>query len=363
MDQDQLLHISSSPHIRDPQTVPAIMRDVVIALIPALLASIYFFGPRALIITFVAVLFSLLTEQVRATKMLKRPSPLGDLSAVVTGILLAFNLPVSIPLYLVAIGAVFAIGVVKWTFGGLGGNFMNPALAGRAFLLASSMATMTGAAFHKTAFAARLPHSLSGLNDSVAASITHTLKLAPDAISGATPLAALNTITDAGAGSDIILQLQSAFKPLFIGNVGGTIGETSVIALLIGALYLFWRRIINFTIPLTYIGVTFLLFWIFNGVEGVSLLSAPAMTIPVYQVLSGGLILGAFFMATDMVTCPITARGQFIFAAGAGLLTFLIRRFGGYPEGVSYSILLMNILTPLIDKYVRPKVFGVEVQS
>lgn len=355
-EEQKLLHISSSPHIRDNSSVPNIMRDVIIALLPALAAGVYFFGMRALIVTIVAVATSMLTEQIITTKMLKRTSPLGDMSAIVTGLLLAFNLPVSIPLPLVAVGAVFAIGVAKWTFGGLGYNFINPALAGRAFLLSSSMAYMTGAAFRATGTFGKVPVSLSGIPQESAQEIADKTGLAVDAISQATPLAALGSIVEKAHFP--VLELQDAFANLFWGNVGGVIGETSVFALLLGGGYLLWRRVIGFGIPLTYIGVTFLLFWIFNGIEGASLLSSAALTIPFYHILSGGLILGAFFMATDMVTCPITLKGQIIFAIGCGVFTFIIRRFGGYPEGVSYSILLMNLLTPLIDRYVRPTVYG-----
>ena len=359
MAEEQLFHISSSPHIRDTQTVPSIMRDVIIALIPALIAGVLVFGIRALIVTVVAVISAVLTEQIIATKMLKKTSPIGDLSAIVTGILLAFNVPVSIPLPLVAIGSAFAIGVAKWAFGGLGGNFINPALAGRAFLLSSSMAYMTGGAFSRVGSSlGKLPESLSGIPHVVAQNISSSLSIPVDAITQATPLASLATILENGASSDIVMQLQNAFQPLFLGNIGGTIGETSAAAIILGGIYMLWRRVIDFTIPLTYIGVTFLLFWIFNGIEGASLLSSAALTIPFYHILSGGLMLGAFFMATDMVTSPITPPGQFIFAAGAGVLTFVIRKFGGYPEGVSYSILLMNLLTPLIDRYIRPKVYG-----
>ncbi len=338
MESTPQLHISSSPHIRDSRSVPHIMRDVVIALIPTLIASYIFFGVRAILVSVTAVISAVLTEQIIAGAMLKRRGDIRDWSAVITGILIAGNMPVGAPLWMAAIASVFAIAVAKWTFGGLGNNFINPALAGRAFLMASYPAEMTGSIFTQGNSLGKVPELLAGV----------------DGISGATPLAALPEMITKG------IDIQSSLPALFWGNVGGCLGETSVLAILIGAVFLLYRRVIGFTIPVTYIFTVFILFLVFNGIKGASPLSSDALSVATFHILSGGLFFGAVFMATDMVTSPITIKGQFIFALGAGILTFTIRKFGGYPEGVSYSILLMNLLTPLIDRYVKPRVYGTE---
>ncbi|NLW31147.1 MAG: RnfABCDGE type electron transport complex subunit D [Fibrobacter sp.] len=322
------LHISSSPHIRHGESVRGIMLWVIAALIPSLIASVIFFGFQALFLTSVSVISAVLAEWL-ISHLLKRPSSTGDFSAVVTGLLLAYNVSPLLPWWMVAIGSVFAIGVAKMAFGGLGGNFINPALAGRAFLMASYPAAMTS--WKATGFG-----SLSGI----------------DGITSATPLEYFKS----GFSGENISELQNALGNLFIGNVGGCIGETSVIALLIGAMLLWYKKIIGFRIPLFYIGTVFFLFWIFNGSGDV--FSSRALTIPLYQILSGGLMLGALFMATDMVTSPITPTGKIIFALGCGILTFVIRKFGGYPEGVSYSILLMNLFVPHIERYTKPRIYG-----
>src|SRR5690554_602572 len=324
------LHISSSPHIRHGESVQEIMLWVIAALIPSLIASVIFFGFRALFLTCVSVITAVVTEWL-ISRLLKKPSSTGDFSAVVTGILLAYNVSPLLPWWMVAIRSVFAIGVAKMAFGGLGGNFINPALAGRAFLMASYPAAMT--CWKATGFG-----SVSGI----------------DGITSATPLAYFKS--GFSEGSIPISELQGALGNLFIGNVGGCIGETSVIALLIGAMILWFKKIIGFRIPFFYIGTVFFLFWIFNGSGNV--FSSEALTIPLYQVLSGGLMLGALFMATDMVTSPITPKGKIIFALGCGILTFVIRKFGGYPEGVSYSILLMNLFVPHIERYTKPRIYG-----
>ena len=346
MTNENLLHISSSPHIRSAQTVEKIMRDVIIALIPALIAAGLVFGTRAILITLVSVAAAVITEHLISVYLMKKKTTIGDLSAVITGLLLAFNLPVAINPVLAVLGSVFAISVAKMAFGGLGFNFINPALAGRAFLLASYPAAMTGAVFAQSGKFGKLPENLSGINFDMSA---------VDGMSSATPLEAFARLQGV---SFELLDLQSAFMPLFLGNVGGTIGETSALALLIGGIYLIFKKIINPMVPLIYIGGVFLLYWIF-GNSGASFFSGEGLTIPTFQILSGGIFLAAFFMITDMTTTPITAKGQAIFAAGCALITYLIRRYGGYPEGASYAILLMNLGTPLIDKYVRPRVYGV----
>lgn len=326
----ELLHISTSPHIHHPGSVPKVMMWVMIALVPSIIASYLFFGWRAIFLTCVGITSAVLTEWL-ITLLMKKPSTIGDFSAVITGILLAFNVPPSLPWWMVAIGAAFAIGVAKMAFGGLGGNFINPALAGRAFLMASYPAAMTS-------FTAPKLGTISGL----------------DGITSATPLAHFKL--SMMNGSFQALDFQDAIYNLFTGNVGGCIGETSAIALLLGAMILWYKRIIGFAIPLFYIGTVFVLFWLFNGTG--DLFTSGAIIVPTYQILAGGLLLGAFFMATDMVTSPITPNGKIVFGIGCGVLTFVIRKFGGYPEGVSYSILLMNLLVPLIEKYTRPRIYG-----
>jgi len=350
MGNAKLLHISSSPHIRGTQTVTKIMLDVIIALLPVLVAAVLIFGLRALLITLIAVSAAVITEHIISAFLLKKKTTVGDLSAVVTGMLLAFNLPVAISPTLTVLGAIFAIAVVKCAFGGLGFNFMNPALAARAFLLASYPVAMTGGIFAKSGYLGKLPENLSGININALSGASVI-----DGISSATPLVALKNIQAIKAIE--LTDLQESFYYLFTGNIGGTIGETSTLALLLGGIYLIYRGIINPAVPVIYIGGMFFLYWLF-GQSDVSLFSGTALTVAMFQILSGGLFLGAFFMATDMTTTPITAKGQAIFAAGCAIITFIIREFGGYPEGCSYSILLMNLATPLIDRYVKPRVFG-----
>lgn len=317
---ENILTVSHSPHIVGKDTVRSIMLDVIIALLPALIAGCIIFGLRALVVTAVCVLSCVIAEYIW-NKLLKKDNTCGDLSAVVTGMLLAYNMPASIPLWMTVIGSVFAIIVVKQFFGGLGHNFMNPALAARAFLLASWALAMT---------------------TWYPVGTTLPIFSAPDAVSSATPLAAY------GAGDTA----KYSYLTLFLGNYGGCIGETSALALLLGAAYLVVKRVIRIRVPLIYIATVAVGTWLFAGSNGIG--SGDWL----YQILSGGLILGACFMATDYTTTPTTPKGQIIFALGCGIITVLIRVWGGYPEGVSYSILLMNIATPLIDKFTAPKRFG-----
>jgi electron transport complex protein RnfD len=324
------LNLSSSPHMRHSETVPSIMLWVIGALIPSMIASYMFFGVRALFLTIISVVTAVAVEEI-ICRLLKRPSSLKDCSAILTGILLAFNLSPALPWWMVVIGASFSIGVVKMAFGGLGNNFLNPALAGRVFLMACYPAQMN------TWIAPKFG-TLSGL----------------DGVTTATPLTNIKMCM--ANGSFQALDFQDALVNLFIGNVGGCIGETSAIAILIGAVILLYKHIIGFSIPVTFIGTAFLLFWLFNGTG--QLFTSGSIIVPFYHILAGGLLLGAFFMATDMVTSPITRRGKLIFGVGCGVLTFIIRKFGGYPEGVSYSILIMNLFVPLIERFTRPKIYG-----
>lgn len=318
--EKELFVVSHAPHIQSADSIQRTMLDVVIALIPALIAGVFFQGYRAAVVTLLCVLSCVFFEWLWE-KLLKRKNTISDFSAVVTGMLLAFNLPASIPLWMAVIGAFFAIIVVKQFFGGLGYNFMNPALGGRAFLMASwalAMTTWTA------------PHTPLPLWNTA------------DVVTTATPLAAYADQA----------QTLSSYLDLFLGNTGGCIGETSVLAILIGAAYLLIRKVIRLRVPLIYIATVAVGTWIFAGHEG--FFSGDWL----YQIMAGGLMLGAFFMATDYTTTPFTPAGQWIFGFGCGVLTVLIRIWGGYPEGVSYSILLMNIVTPLIDKVTQPRRYG-----
>ena len=303
---DGKLIVSSSPHISSPVKTKNIMLDVIIALIPSLIASIYFFGPRAAVVVIASVATCVIAEYI-CRKVMKREQTIGDLSAVVTGILLAFNLPSSVPIYVPIIGGLVAIVMVKQMFGGLGHNFANPAITARIFLLLSFSGTMTAAVFPQNA----------------------------DVVSGATPLGVLS-------GQEGTLP---TYLDLFLGKCGGALGETCALALLVGGIYLVIRGVITWHTPVVFIATVFL----FSLVLGQD---------PVAEILSGGLFIGAIFMATDYATTPNTAWGKVIFGVGCGLITVLIRVFGSYPEGVSFSILLMNILTPYIERWTRTKPFG-----
>lgn len=304
---ENLLHISVSPHIHGTKSTRGFMFDVILALLPAAIAGTVIFGAEALLVIAVCVGTCVVSEFL-FNLILKQKQTIGDLSAVVTGLILALNLSANVPLWQAVIGSVFAIIIVKCFFGGLGCNIVNPAITARVFMIVA-FGSMTSSAFPK----------------------------ALDTVAGATPLAEL------AAGT------VPSLKDLFLGNVGGTIGETCSLALLIGAAYLLIRKVISWHIPVSFIATVF----VFSlCVEGFDFTTALAW------VLSGGLILGAFFMATDYVTSPTTPLGSIIFGIGAGLITSLIRFWGGYPEGVSFAILLMNILNPFIDKLTARKVFG-----
>ena len=303
--------ISSTPHIRSGESIQSIMRDVIIALVPATAAGIYYFGLRALILIVAAIISAVFFEWLYE-KITKKPVTINDLSAVVTGLLLAMNLPASAPVWVAIVGSAFAIIFAKQLFGGLGQNFINPALAGRAFLLASYPTEMTTWV---------VPNGL-----------------AADAATYATPLAQLKN----GA-------LDASLKQLVIGQVGGTIGETCAIALIIGGIYLLYKHVISWKIPVIYIATVFILF---------AVIGRHGMRMPLQEIFAGGVMLGGIFMATDYASSPVTPKGQVIFAVGAGLLTYLIRTFGGYPEGVSYSILIMNCCVPLIERFTEPTIFG-----
>lgn len=307
------LLVSGSPHIHKQESVSRIMWAVVISVIPAGIAGVIIFGLDALWVTLVAVAAAVLTELVLGM-LTKKKITIFDGTAVITGILLAYNLPPNVPLWLPVIGAIFSIAIGKQVFGGLGQNLFNPALVGRVFLMASWPKYM----------------------------ITFAKPFSLDAVTAATPLAALK---------EGKLLEQISYLDLFLGKRGGCIGEVCILALLIGAAFLLIRGYITWHIPVTYIFTTAFLTYVFGGAQ---IFSGDWL----FGVLNGGLILGAFFMATDYVATPLTAKGQLIFGVGCGLITAVIRLWGGYPEGVSYAILMMNAATPFIDRYTKNRIYG-----
>lgn len=316
------LKVTSSPHMRHEDTTRLIMLDVIIALCPALVWAVYLFGARALTLTAASVGSAVLFEYLYRLIM-NKSNDIGDLSAAVTGMLLAFCLPVSVPLWMPAVGSFFAIVIVKQLYGGIGKNVVNPALAARVFLFLAFPGDMA----RFTAPSEKLPaFSLKGA----------------DIVASATPLASLK---EGVAPPDSLLDL-------FLGNCAGCIGEISVLLLLAGALYLFVRKIITWQIPVCYIATVAVLSYLFpaSGMDAVQYVLS--------TLCSGGLVLGAFFMATDYVTSPVTYRGRIFYGIGCGLITVFIRTCGSYPEGVSFAILVMNCLAWYIDKFTRPRVFG-----
>ena len=324
----KLLNVSGSPHVHSGESVKRIMWDVNIALIPLLLTAILFFGFDALFVCLVSVASCLLFQWLIEKFLLKTKTTITDGSAIVTGLLLAFNLPSNLPLWMVIIGALVAIGIGKMSFGGLGKNPFNPALVGRVFLLISFPVQMT-----------TWPRPLGICN--IFANGT------PDALTGATPLAAFKEAVKAGGSIDL-----PSLMDAFLGHMGGSLGEISALAIIIGGIYLLCRKVISWHIPVSFIGTAFVfgaILWLCN----------PNMYMdPVHVILSGGIMLGAVFMATDMVTSPMSKWGQVVFGIGCGLLTIIIRNWGSYPEGVSFAILLMNACVPLINKGFKPKRFA-----
>ncbi len=319
------LYLSSSPHAHSGTTTDRVMRDVIYSLLPACAVSVYLFGWRALLVLLLAIGGCLATEAL-CRKGMGQPSTLADGSAALTGILLAMNLPPSAPWWLVLVGAVVAIAIGKQVYGGLGHNPFNPALVARVVLLISFPVQMTS-------WTTPAPLG-SGL----------------DAVTSATPLGAMKTAVM--LTGKLPEALSGGLGHYFFGSMAGSLGEVSVLALLLGAAYLFWRRVLTWHIPATFLGSVVVcsgLFWLIDPARYPD---------PLFHLFTGGLILGAFFMATDMVTSPVTSRGMLVFGVGCGLITVLIRLFGGYPEGVSFAILLMNAVTPLIDRFTRPRKFG-----
>ena len=313
---EKLLHVSSSPHVRDHSSTESIMRDVCIAMLPMSIYGVVHFGIHSLLVIVFTVAACVAAEYIYE-KLMKKPITITDFSAVVTGMILALNMPPQAPIWMPMLGGVFAIVVVKQLYGGLGQNFMNPALAGRCFLLIS--------------FAGKM-------NDFTCANIGF------DAVSGATPLAQVKN------GVEVTYSLGD----LFLGNIPGTIGEVSTLCVLIGAAYMVYRKVISLNIPLTYIAAFAVFYFIFGGFNAYT---------TIYELCAGGLMFGAFFMATDYVTSPITPKGQILFGVFLGVMTGIFRLWGASAEGVSYAIVLGNIVVPLIEKVTLPVAFGKEAKK
>lgn len=321
--------VSPSPHVHSGDSVQKNMYGVLLALVPALAASVWFFGLGALIVTLTSVLACVLFEHLIQKFLLKKPSTIMDGSAAVTGLLLAFNLPTNIPLGLIIIGAAIAIGMGKMSFGGLGQNPFNPALVGRVFLLISFPVQMTS---WPVPIAARGAYI--------------------DAVTGPTPLSVVKEGLSAGRPfSELTAEIPS-YLNLFLGQMGGSAGEVAGVALLLGLIYMLIKKIVTWHIPVAVVGSIA----VFTGVLHLS--DPQAYASPLFHLLTGGVLLGAFFMATDYASSPMSKRGMLLYGAGIGIITVLIRIYGSYPEGVSFAILIMNAFTPLIDKYIKPKRFG-----
>lgn len=330
----QPIIISASPHVHSNRTSKKLMYDVVIALIPAFLVSLYVFGIGAFIVTAVAVISCLLFEYLIQKFLMKTTVTIGDGSALITGILLAFNLPSGLPIWMIIVGSLVAIGVAKLSFGGLGFNIFNPALVGRVFLLVSFPVQMT-----------MWPTAVEN-NATIV-----------DAVTGATTLGMIKEGLMFGDTMTTISANLPSNLEMFLGLSGGSIGEMSGLALLLGGIYLLIRKVITWHIPVTILvtmAVMTGIFWVINPESYAS---------PIIHILSGGALLGAFYMATDLVTSPMTKKGMIIFAIGIAIITVVIRLFGAYPEGISFAILIMNAFVPLINTYFKPRRFGSKIKS
>ena len=327
----QFLTVSPSPHIHSEDSVQKLMYGVIIAMLPALAISLYVFGIGALFVTLLAVVSCVVIEFAIAKYLLKKEPTIIDGSAVITGMLLAFNVPSNLPWWAIIVGSLVAIGIGKSAFGGLGNNPFNPALVGRVFLLISFPVQMTS---WPVPFVSRLQYL--------------------DATTGATPLAIIKEGIDAGIPvSDLLSQIPS-YANLLLGGLGGCVGEISALGLIIGFVYMLWKKIITWHTPISMLATIVVftgILWIINPEKFMD---------PLFHLLTGGVLLGAFFMATDYVTSPMTKKGMLIYGAGIGFITVVIRIFGSYPEGVSFAILIMNGFVPLMNKYIKPKRFGIK---
>jgi Na+-translocating ferredoxin:NAD+ oxidoreductase subunit D len=329
-----ILNVSPSPHTHDKETTRKLMFGVVLALMPALFTSVFYFGIGALIVTGTSVISCIMFEYLIQRFILKKPVSITDGSALVTGLLLAFNLPSNIPVFIIIIGSLAAIGIAKMTFGGLGNNPFNPALVGRVFMLISFPVQMTSWP---------VPAGLA---------TGYT-----DAITGATPLAIIKEGIKNGESIHQLMEKVPATIQMFLGNMGGSIGEVAAVALLIGFVYLLIKRIITWHIPVSVVGTVAIftaILWLINPEKNAD---------PMFHILTGGLLLGAIFMATDYVTSPMNPKSMLIYGCGIGILTVIIRVWGAYPEGVSFAILIMNAFVPLMNAYIKPKRFGEEVKN
>lgn len=338
-----LLTVSGSPHVHGDNSTKKIMYGVVFAMIPALLVSIYFFGMGAIKVTLISVLACIFFEWIIQKYIIKGPSTVSDGSAIVTGVLLAFNVPSNLPIWIIIIGAFVSIGIAKMSFGGLGKNPFNPALVGRVFLLISFPVQMTSwpkpaVLFSSLADAVTGPTPLGNLKEELA-----TGRTVSDIMENGTRM-----FID---GKEVLYQLPNYMDQL-LGNMGGSLGEVSAIALILGGLYMLFRKIITWQIPVSYIGSVI----VFTGI--LWMINPDLYVNPMFHLITGGLMLGVFFMATDMVSSPMAPKGQLIFGLGCGVLTVIIRVWGAYPEGVSFAILIMNAFVPLINSGIKPKRFG-----
>lgn len=331
---NQKLVVSPSPHVHSGDSVSKNMYGVIIALIPALLASLWYFGIGALIVTLTAIAACVLFEWIIQKYLMKTTPSISDGSAALTGLLLAFNLPTNIPIGLIIIGAAVAIGIGKMSFGGLGNNPFNPALVGRVFLLISFPVQMT----------------------SWPVPVTSRFQYL-DATTGATPLSVMKEGLSSGATFSEIMSEIPSYLNLFMGNMGGSAGEVAGIALVLGGLYLLARKIITWHIPVSVLGSIA----VFTAILHFS--NPNDYAGPLFHILTGGVLLGAFFMATDYVSSPMSKKGMLLYGVGIGIITVLIRVYGSYPEGVSFAILIMNAFVPLIDRYMKPKRFGEKIKA
>jgi len=329
-----LLNISPSPHVHSSETTRKLMTGVVIALIPSLLTSLIYFGSGAAIVTVTAVVSCLLFEYLIQRFMLRKPISITDGSALVTGLLLAFNLPSNIPVFIIIIGSFISIAVAKMTFGGIGNNPFNPALVGRVFMLISFPVQMTSWP---------VPAGFS---------TGYT-----DAVTGATPLAIIKEGLKNGESLTQLMDKIPETMNMFLGKMGGSLGEVSAIALLIGLAYLLYKKIITWHIPFSVLGSIA----VFTGI--LWLINPESNASPLFHLLAGGVMIGAIFMATDYVTSPMNPKAMLIYGCGIGIITVIIRVWGAYPEGVSFAILIMNAFVPLMNTYIKPKRFGEEVKN
>ena len=329
-----LLTVSPSPHVHGEYSIKKLMYGVVLALLPALAVSVYYFGVGAIIVTSVAILSCLIFEFLIQKYLMKVPTTILDGSALITGLLLAFNLPANLPVWIVIVGSLVAIGIGKLSFGGLGYNIFNPALVGRVFLLISfpvQMTTWPVPRGFKTSYS--------------------------DAITGATPLGFVKERLNEGIGVPEFMDQVPDHMEMFLGQMKGSMGEVAAFALILGLVYMIWRKIITWHIPVSIL----LTITVFTGI--LWQVNPDKYLDPLFHLLTGGVMLGAIFMATDYVTSPMTIKGKWIFGIGIGIITVLIRVFGAYPEGISFAILIMNAFVPLMNQYIKPRPFGKELRN